>query len=252
MKQVITILFLVFFMISGTFVFGQQKDVEEMDPTVTEVWEPAPKKVDPGKTDAAPPSDAVVLFDGTNLDKWISPDNAAPKWKIEDGAVTVVPGTGSLTTKESFGDCQLHIEWRSPFVTEGPGQDHGNSGIFLQSRYEVQVLNNYENKTYANGQAGSIYKQTPPMVNACRNTGEWQSYDIIYMAPRFNKEGKRIIPGRITVLHNGVLVQNNTEIQGTTVYKGLPRNIAHGEGPLFLQDHGNPVSYRNIWIRRLD
>jgi hypothetical protein len=165
--------------------------------------------------------------------------------------MTVVKGAGNIVTKRSFGDCQLHIEFRTPAVVVGEGQGRGNSGIFLQSRYEVQVLDNYNNRTYSNGQAGSIYKQHIPLVNACRPPGEWQTYDIIYTAPRFNADGIRIAPGRVTVIQNGVLVQNNVEIRGTTEYDTMPKNFAHGKAPLELQDHGNPVSYRNIWIRDL-
>lgn len=220
------------------------------DPKATEVWEPVPRIVTPGNTNT-PPSDAIVLFDGTNLDQWQSKDGSPAKWKISDQHMTVVPGTGEIITKDSFGDCQLHIEWRTPAIVKGEGQLRGNSGVFLQSRYEVQVLDNYNNKTYPNGQASAIYKQHIPLVNACKKPGEWQSYDIIFKAPRFNEDGIKISSGSLTVLHNGVLVQNNVEIKGTTEYIGLPKNPAHGTAPLFLQDHGDLVSYRNIWLRKL-
>lgn len=220
------------------------------DPKDTEVWEPEPRIVTPGE-DNAPPSDAIVLFDGSDLDAWESTREGEAKWTITDDYMTVKPGTGGIRTKQSFGDCQLHIEWSAPTVIEGEGQGRGNSGIFLQSRYEVQVLDSYNNRTYSNGQAGSIYKQSIPLVNAMRPPGEWQVYDIIYTAPRFNADGIRIAPGRVTVIHNGVVIQNNTEIKGTTEYIGMPRNIAHGKAPLQLQDHSNPVRYRNIWIREL-
>lgn len=230
---------------------GTTLTAQSQDPKDTEVWEPEPRVVTPGQN-GAPPSDAIVLFDGKGLQEWVSAnDNSAAKWNVADGAMTVVKGAGDIATKRSFGDFQLHIEFRTPAVVVGESQGRGNSGIFLQSRYEVQVLDNYNNRTYSNGQAGSIYKQSIPLVNACRPPGEWQTYDIIYTAPRFNADGIRIAAGRVTVIQNGVLVQNNTEIRGTTEYIGQPKNIAHGKGPLVLQDHGNPVSYRNIWVREL-
>lgn len=221
------------------------------DPKATEVWSPEPRLVTPGEG-TKPPSDAIVLFDGKNLDHFISlKDSSAAKWDVADGAMTVKPETGNIATKQSFGDCQLHIEFREPSVVKGEGQGRGNSGIFLQSRYELQVLDCYNNKTYSNGQTGSIYKQSIPLVNVCRKPGEWQSYDILYTAPRFNADGMLVAPAHVTVLQNGVLIQYNTEIKGTTEYIGLPKNIAHGKAPIQLQDHGNLVSYRNIWIREL-
>ena len=220
------------------------------DPVATEVWEPTVRVISPGQGQA-PPSDAIVLFDGRNLDHWQATDSSAAKWSIAENAMTVVPQSGGILTKQSFGDCQLHLEWRSPAVVKGEGQLRGNSGVFLQSRYEVQVLDNYNNKTYSNGQAASVYKQSIPLVNACRPPGEWQTYDIIFKAPRFNADGIKIASGSLTVLHNGVLVQNHVEVMGTTEYIGLPKNKAHGKAPLFLQDHGDLVSYRNIWIREL-
>ncbi|MDX1940815.1 MAG: DUF1080 domain-containing protein [Saprospiraceae bacterium] len=220
------------------------------DPKATEVWEPEPRIVKPG-VGTAPPSDAIVLFDGKNMDEWTTEDGSAAKWKLEDGAMTVVPRAGGIQTKRSFGSAQLHIEYRAPSVVKGEGQGRGNSGIFLQSKYELQVLDSYNNRTYSNGQVGSIYKQHIPLVNAARPPGEWQTYDIIYTAPQFNADGMLIAPARITVLHNGVLVQNNVEIKGTTEYIGLPKNSAHTKLPLMLQDHGDLVSYRNIWIREL-
>jgi hypothetical protein len=220
-------------------------------PESTELWQPEPPVVTPG-TGTAPPSDAIVLFDGTNLDEWTNGQGGPAGWIVADGCVTVRAGAGSIKTKRGFGDCQLHIEWRAPAEVKGEGQGRGNSGVFLQDRYEVQVLDCYDNKTYVNGQTGSIYKQSIPLVNACRKPGEWQTYDIIYMAPRFSENGRIAIPARITVLHNGIVIQNNTEIRGTTPFIGLPEYIPHGmKEPLSLQDHGNPVSYRNIWIREL-
>jgi hypothetical protein len=233
---------------SGLFPLLAQQ--QEWPPEITEVWEPKPRVVTPGQGQA-PPSDAIVLFDGTHFEEWTQTDGSLVKWKLEDGAATVVKDSGGIQTKREFGDCQLHIEWRAPAKVEGEGQGRGNSGIFLQSRYEVQVLDSYENRTYANGQAGSVYKQHIPLVNACRPPGKWQTYDIIYTAPRFNADGHLVSPGRLTVLHNGVVIQNNVEIRGTTEYRGLPKNLAHGKAPLLLQDHENPVSYRNIWIREL-
>lgn len=220
------------------------------DPKDTEVWKPVPLVVQAGQG-TAPPSDAIILFDGTGLNNWVSKDGAPAAWSVEDGAMTVVAGTGDIFSRRHFGDVQLHLEWRTPAVVESEGQGRGNSGVFLQSRYEVQVLDNYQNKTYPNGQAGAVYKQYIPLVNACRPPGEWQSYDIFYTAPRFNQDGIRIQPAYLTVVHNGVLIQNHVAIQGTTEYIGLPKNKAHGHAPIQLQDHGNPVSYRNIWVREL-
>jgi len=222
------------------------------DPKATEVWSPEPRVVTPGEG-TRPPSDAIVLFNGANFSEWISAkDSSAAKWDLNrDSSATVKPGTGDIQTKRSFGDCQLHIEFRTPPVVTGEGQNRGNSGIFLQNRYEVQVLDSYQNRTYSNGQAGSTYKQSIPLVNACRPPGTWQTYDILYTAPRFNADGVLIAPGRVTVIQNGIVVQLNTEIKGTTEYIGLPKNIAHGKAPLRLQDHNCLVSYRNIWIREL-
>ena len=221
-------------------------------PEYTEYWNNQPAVVTPGEG-AKPPSDAIVLFDGKDLSAWTSDDGSEAKWKVENGFFTVVRGTGTIQTKRVFGSCQLHIEWRSPAEVDPKrtGQGRGNSGIFLQSRYELQVLDGYENPTYTNGGAGSIYKQTPPMVNACRKPGEWQVYDVIYTAPEFCGEGKVISPARITVIHNGVVIHNNTVIKGNTEYIGLPAYQPHGRLPLMLQDHGDPVSFRNIWIRDL-
>lgn len=220
-------------------------------PEASEVWDPEPRIVTPGSTAHDPPSDAIVLLDATSTDHWQHQDGSAIKWNFEDGILTVQKGTGSIFTKENFGDCQLHIEWRSPLIIEGEGQGRGNSGIFFQNRYEVQVLDSYQNRTYSNGQAGSIYKQSIPLANAMRPTGEWQSYDIIFKAPVFNNDGIKTSSGYLTVIHNGVVIQNHTEIKGTTEYIGFPKNDAHGLAPIQLQDHGNPVSYRNIWLRKL-
>lgn len=221
------------------------------DPKATEVWDPVPKKITPGKNGAAP-SDAIVLFDGTNLNAWESQSEGKPAaWKVENGYMEVVARTGGIQTKQKFQDYQLHIEWSAPTVIVGEGQGRGNSGVFMQGMYEVQILDSYESVTYSNGQAASIYKQSIPLVNATVAPGEWNVYDIIYKAPRFNADGMKVADGTITVLHNGVVVQNHHIIQGTTEYIGLPKNPAHGPGPIALQDHGNPVRFRNIWIREL-
>jgi hypothetical protein len=224
---------------------------QEWQPELTELWEPVPPIVTPGEG-TAPPSDAIVLFDGTSLDQWETPDGGPAGWKLEDGAMTVVKGTGSIQTKQAFGDIQLHLEWRAPARVEGEGQGRGNSGVYLQGRYEVQVLDCYNNITYSNGQTGSIYKQHIPLANACRPPGEWQTYDIIYMAPRFKEDGSLFTPATVTVMHNGVLLLNHVVIKGNSEYIGLPAYKTHPlKQPLLLQDHSNPVSYRNIWVREL-
>lgn len=234
----------------STAAIAQEKKIDP--PTLTEVWKPTPKLITPGLTDSGAPSDAIVLFDGKDASAFIGSDGKPVKWKIADGSMIVEKGTGMITTKSAFGDCQLHIEWRSPEVVKGNGQGRGNSGIFLMGKYELQVLDSYENTTYSNGQAGSIYKQLIPLANATRKPGQWQSYDVIFMAPRFNEDGSVKIPANITVIHNGVLVQNHAIIAGSTQYIGAPSYEKHGEKePLSLQDHGDLVSYRNIWIRNL-
>ena len=194
------------------------------DPKLTEVWTPVPEVIAPGEGSKSP-SDATVLFDGTNLDEWTNEKGGPAGWDVRDGILTVTPGTGVIKTVKRFADCQLHIEWRTPEKIKGEGQGRGNSGVFLQERYEVQVLDSYQNPTYANGQAGSIYKQHIPLVNASRAPGQWQSYDIVYTAPRFSADSAVKTPAFITVFHNGVLVQNHVEIKGATAYigKGLLR-----------------------------
>lgn len=220
------------------------------DPALTEVWDPVPGEIDPGDAEHAP-SDAVALFDGTDLAEWRGRDGT-PGWKVEDGAFTVASGTGDLITRRSFGDVQLHIEWRSPTEIIGEGQGRGNSGVFLMGLYEVQVLDSFESRTYSNGQAGSIYKQFIPAVNASRPPGEWQSYDIVFMAPRFASDGQLDRPATMTVLHNGILIHNHVTLRGPTVFIGEPEYQAHeSELPLTLQDHGDLVSFRNVWIREL-
>lgn len=235
------------FIVAASLLSFTQAIAQEAKPADTEVWEPVPAIVTPG----AVPSDAIVLFDGKDLDQWVSEKDGPAQWAIKNGAMTVVKGAGGIKTKTSFEDCQLHIEWRSPAVVKGEGQGRGNSGIFLQQQYELQVLDSYNNKTYSNGQAGSIYKQSIPLVNACRKPGEWQTFDIIWTAPRFKDDGSILSPARITVLQNGILVQNNTELKGKTEYIGQPTYVQHGALPIILQDHGDAVSYRNIWVRKL-
>jgi hypothetical protein len=209
-----------------------------------------PRVVAPGNG-AEPPSDAVVLFDGKDFSQWERVDGGDVKWKLENNAMTVVNGGGSIQTRKSFGDIQMHIEWRIPADVSGEGQNRGNSGIHFQKWYEVQILDSYQNlnKTYIDGTAGSIYTQSAPLVNASRKAGEWQSYDIVYMAPRFNSNGVLEIPARITVFQNGVLVQNNFIIKGTTYDKSGYK--PHDKLPFQLQDHGNAISFRNIWVREL-
>jgi hypothetical protein len=203
----------------------------------------APAILTPGTAGSAP-SDAVVLFDGKDLSAWSGAEN----WKIVDGAM--VAGRGNPQTKESFGDCQLHIEWSAPTPAKGTGQGRGNSGVFLMNTYEIQVLDSYENKTYYDGQAGAIYKQTPPQVNAMRPPGEWNVYDIIWTAPRFNEDETLKSPAYITAIHNGVLILNHFELKGDTPFDRPPKYSKHADRlPIRLQDHGNPTRFRNIWIR---
>jgi hypothetical protein len=207
---------------------------------------PEPKIVTPGEG-TAPPSDAIVLFDGTNLDAW----KGGEKWKIADGIATVAGG--GIETKQKFGDMQMHIEWASPAEVKGQGQGRGNSGVYIMGKYEVQILDSYDNKTYFDGQAASVYKQNPPLVNASRKPGEWQSYDIIFHAPKFADDGAVTKPATITLLHNGVLVQDHFELEGGTSYIEAPKYTKHADKlPISLQNHGNPVRFRNIWVRELE
>jgi len=233
-------------------------------PQDTEVYEPVPPVVTPGANNAAPPSDAIVLFDGKNLDEWVfAKDKSPAKWAVADGILTVskAPGSGNIETKQTFKDYQLHVEWRIPENITGSGQARGNSGVFLASTgpgdagYELQVLDSYNNKTYVNGQAGSIYKQGIPLVNPNRKPGEWQSYDVVWTAPRFNDDGSLKTPAYVTVLFNGVLVQNHFELKGETLYIGKPFYKKYDRAPIKLQahgDHSEPISFRNIWVRKLD
>lgn len=218
---------------------------------------PLPAVVDPGTastqhTPGKSPGDAIVLFDGRDLSQWVGEDGKSARWKVEDGYMEVAPGTGMVSTKQAFGDCQLHVEFAEPTPPHGESQDRGNSGVFLMGLYEIQVLDSYENKTYADGQAAAVYGQYPPLVNASRPPGQWQTYDIVFHGPRFDAQGKVLRPARVTVLHNGVLVQDNVALTGPTAhgerppYKKTPEKL-----PLALQDHHNPVRFRNIWIREL-
>lgn len=203
-----------------------------------------PPVIDPGPP-GGPPSDAIVLFDGTDLSQW----EGGEKWKIEDGYAI---STSGIRTKQSFGDCQLHVEWAAPPEVEGEGQGRGNSGVYLMGQYEVQILDSYQNETYFDGQAGSLYKQSPPLVNACRKPGEWQTFDIIFKAPQFDEEGKVTGPAVMTVLHNGVLIQDHFELKGGTAWHKPPSYEKHPPKlPLHLQYHGDAVRFRNIWIREL-
>lgn len=236
---------------SAQYLSKEPSENKNMKPEQTEYFSPVPPVVTPGDVCGAAPSDAIVLFDGKNLDKWVNANGSKATWTVADGAMTVKPGSGGIQTKQSFGSCQLHIEWRTPSPARGEGQDRGNSGIFLQSQYELQVLDSYNNKTYVNGQAGSIYKDSPPLVNVCRAPGEWQSYDIIYIAPVFNGDGSVKSPAYFTVFQNGVLIQNHVAIKGKTLNVGKHYYEKHGDLPLGLQDHGHLVSYRNVWIRPL-
>jgi len=257
------------------FLFSSLYSVaQDYKPEDTEVWEPKPKVVTPGELPGAPPSDAVVLFDGSDTDEWQKPqfngeslsargvasglssyiekDSEAIEWKVKKGELEVKPRTGAIESKRKFGSCQLHIEWLSPVDQGKTGQGYSNSGIFFMSLYELQVLNSYKNETYSNGQAGSIYKQHPPLVNASKPPGEWQIYDIIFTAPTFDEIGNLVSPASVTAFHNGVLIQNNVTLKGPTVYIGPAHYSPHPEKlPLRLQDHGDKVRYRNIWIREL-
>ena len=230
---------------------------ESMRPGMTEFWLPQPAIVTPGDilTNSAP-SDAIILFDGKDLSAWESArDKSEAQWTVNsDGTFTVNKRSGDIQTKQEFENFQLHIEWCVPVGITGESQGRGNSGVFLQGKYEVQVLDSYQNPTYSNGQTGSIYKQSRPLVNAMRKPGEWNVYDIIYTAPVFKEDGTYRMPPVVTVIHNGVLVQNSTIIQGTTEYIGIPKVVPHGAGPISLQSHGDPsepISFRNIWIREL-
>jgi hypothetical protein len=233
------------------------------NPKDTEVWTPVPPVVTPGATAGAAPSDAIVLFDGRNLDEWVSAQDHTPaRWLVRDGVMVVnkAPGVGNIETRRKFRDYQLHIEWRIPATITGSGQARGNSGVFLASTgpadagYELQVLDSYRNSTYVNGMAGSLYKQSIPLANAARRPGEWQSYDVVWTAPRFNSDGSLKSPAYATVFWNGVLVDDHFELKGQTLYRGKPSYEAFDGAPIKLQAHGDPsepISFRNIWVREL-
>jgi hypothetical protein len=228
-------------LLAGAVILGQGFAAEYLS---GRVW-PEPKVVDPGQP-GGHPADAIVLFDGKDLSQWVNGE----KWIIKDGVATSAGDT--IVSKQSFGDCQLHVEWASPEKAVGQGQGRGNSGVYLMGNYEVQILDSYENTTYFDGQCGALYKQWPPLVNVCRKPGEWQSYDIIFTAPRFDKSGKVEKPAYATVLQNGVLVQNHAELMGATAWHKPAEYTAHADKlPLSLQFHGNPVKFRNVWIREL-
>jgi 3-keto-disaccharide hydrolase len=230
-----------------------------MKPEDTEIWKPVPRIVTPGRANADPSSDAIVLFDGKNADEWLTAaDNSPAKWKVANGVLTVVKSAGDIRTKRSFTNYQLHIEWRIPENVTGKDQARGNSGVYLAAvrnfGYELQVLDSYHNETYVNGQAGSIYKQFPPLVNAMRKPGEWQVYDVVWTAPTFTPNGALATPAYVTAFHNGVLIQDHVALRGDTKYIGRPEYRAHGPAPILLQAHGDPsppISFRNIWVREL-
>jgi hypothetical protein len=239
------------------------QEASKMKPENTEVWSPEPKVVTPGASSTAAPSDAIVLFDGKNLDEWVSAQDRTPaQWIVHDGIMTVkkAPGVGNIETKRSFKSYQLHVEFRIPENITGSGQARGNSGVFLASLgpgdagYELQVLDNYNNKTYVNGQAGSIYKENPPLVNANRKPGEWQTYDVAWTAPTFNDDGSLKTPAFVTVFFNGILVQNHFQLTGQTLYIGKPFYKKFDSAPIKLQAHGDdsePISFRNVWVREV-
>ncbi len=239
----------------GTHVSAAARPEQEWK--IHDMNRPQPLIVTPGDASTQdrlgrPPSDAIVLFDGKDLSQWEATDGGPAKWKVEDGYFEVVPKTGYIHTKQAFGDCQLHVEWAAPVPAHGESQDRGNSGVFLMGLYEIQVLDSYQNKTYPDGQAAAVYGQYPPLVNACRPPGQWQTYDISFHAPRFDKEAKVLRPAFVTVLHNGVLVQDHVSIMGPTAHKQRPPYRATPPKlPLSLQDHGHPVRFRNIWIREM-
>lgn len=250
-KLIQVIMTIIFFF--GYLPYAFSQNGEQMQPEDTEWYEPVPEIVTPGENIFLdPPDDAIVLFEGKDMSSWQTRDGDDVPWNIHDGYVTVKKGSGDIITKESFGSFQLYLEFRMPMNMEHEGQDRGNSGVFLQNRYEIQVLDAFENPTYVNGMGGSIYKQTAPLVNPSKKPGEWQSYNIAYTAPKFNGNGSLKTPARVTVVWNGVVVQNNTKILGHTPYVGYPEYKEHGNAPLRLQDHNSEVSYRNIWIREIE
>jgi hypothetical protein len=255
-----TLILSTFSLLAGTTLVRAQADSLD-DHKLTEIYSPVPPVVTPGKHLGDAPSDAVILFDGKNLDEWVNVSNdSAASWNVAKGILTVSKTAGNIQTKRTFTNYQLHLEYRIPSNITGEDQARGNSGLFLASigkgdaGYELQILDNYNNKTYTNGMVGSIYKQAVPLANACRPPGEWQTYDVIWTAPVFNSDGSLSAPAHATVFHNGVLVENNFELKGQTRYRGKPYYKAHGPSPIKLQAHGDksePISFRNIWVRPL-
>lgn len=267
-KPALIFLFSTAFMLS---IACAQQGQSEWQPELTDDWAPVTDSVSTTGHFAEPPSDAIILFSGSDISSWESAPGYFPKmegvpeylkalqsnygsapWRVENGVMTVEPGSGNIKTRQAFGDMHLHIEWRTPPEIDGNGQGRGNSGVFLMGLYEIQVLDSWQNPTYSNGQAGAIYKQKAPMVNASRLPGEWQSYDIFFEAPYFDDDEKLIKGAYVTVLHNGVLIHHRQKLKGPTVYIGLPHYEPHPRKlPIGLQDHGDYVSFRNIWVREL-
>jgi hypothetical protein len=258
MKKLFTIS-LIMLVFTNVFLKAQPLILKPVDGKITsgmtEIWDPEVKIIQPGEKTGDAPSDAIILFNGSDVNQeWTDNDGNPTKWIVKDGALISVKGAGVIKSKRKFGNVQLHIEWKTPSEVSGESQGRGNSGVFLQDLYEIQVLDSYNNRTYRSGQAGSVYKQYAPLVNVSRKPGEWQSYDIIFTSPTFNNDTVTYYtPPRVTVFQNGVLIQNNVSLRGPTVNSGIPEYFVkkHGPGSLVLQDHGNPVAYRNIWIREL-
>ena len=236
---------LMFFLNTHSLILAE----EITNPEDTEIWGPIPSIIEVSSQSV--PSDAIILFDGESLNNWKKLDGSEALWSVEKDAFTIKPGTGDIITKKKFADIQLHIEWRTPIAGDATGQNRGNSGIFFQRRYELQVLDSFKNKTYVNGQAGSVYKQFTPLVNASKGPGMWQTYDIIFIAPTFNMDRSLKTNASMTVFHNGVLIQNNSSLRGSTTYIGLPEYEFHEEDSILLQDHGSKISFRNAWVREL-
>ena len=248
-KPFLSFLLMILFVNLSVLLHAQER---QWVPEDTEFYAPQPPVVEAAGGFMEPPSDAIILFDGTNFDAWESTRGGEVPWTLDDGAMTVQPRTGNIATSDHFGSIQLYLEWRAPAEIRGQGQGRGNSGVFFQRRYEVQVLDAWENETYVNGMAGSVYKQYVPLVNPSVKPGEWQTYNMIFEAPEFNEEGELVEHGYITVIWNGVVVQNRVRLKGNTEYIGPPSYTAHGDDSIMLQDHGDLVSFRNIWIRKLD
>jgi 3-keto-disaccharide hydrolase len=246
--------------LSAHSILAQVDTTKRPKPEDTEVWTPVPKIIAPGATERDAPSDAIALFNGSSAAEWVQAKDSSPaKWTVANGMLTVNKAAGDIQTKRSFTNFQLHVEWRIPPNVIGSGQARGNSGVFLayappNGYYELQILDSYENTTYVNGQAGSIYKQFAPLVNAMRKPGEWQVYDVIWTAPTFNGDGTLKTPAYVTAFHNGVVIQNHVALNGNTEYIGLPKYHKHGAAPILLQAHGDPspaISFRNIWVREI-